>query len=499
LKTKIQFFTLLFCLGFHLQLNAQRHKIEDVLSVEVQASGPLLNKDRVEGYYIFYSSDKAKKGDKDFVVRILDTELNKVWEHKITLNKSANLLNGISNGRSLAFRFFVPTEKKIITKIFDFEGNQLSSKTKELKKSFEYIHVDIGGHPSFREQGLTSIPGFGYMQTIPFNNKKLGYSANYIPDNKLQNSFSIQSNPDKVQFLNNLCTAGDIVVNLVTSKKSILLTKDIEYYFQGVDLKTGKQIFNTNLNNLDFNANILNGEASPDGEKINLYGLLYSKKKSKNSAPIGLIKYVLNKKGEVQNIFTFDWKGKKLKLKNGKDAGDFIIHEFVTGKNGHTYAIAEQVNMNVNGSLNGSDAGGLTFKTGHLIIMELDKDFQVQHIEVIEKAENKNTLQKIGYASINQVAAVAKNRGILGYSFYQYTDEGFMIGYLNQSNSGGLKRKYIFGGVFNIDNTYSHDKIELTRKGAKTSVLRAKPGYIVLMDYYKKEKYLDMRLEKLNF
>jgi len=123
----------------------------------------------------------------------------------------------------------------------------------------------------------------------------------------------------------------------------------------------------------------------------------------------------------------------------------------------------------------------------------------VQHIEVIEKAENKNTLQKIGYASINQVAAIANNRGILGYSFYQYTDEGFMIGYLNQSNSGGLKRKYIFGGVFNIDNTYSHDKIELTRKGAKTSVLRAKPGYIVLMDYYKKEKYLDMRLEKLNF
>ncbi len=506
MRIRFKLFTLLFCIGLCLQLNAQDHKIEDVLSVNVKNSGVILNEDKVEGYYIFYSSGKAKKGNKNFVIRILDTELNKVLDKKITMDKTATLLNGVSNGRSLAFRFFVPKDKQIITKGYDFKGNQLFSKTIEVKKAMEIATLGEKGSTFFRELGLTSIPGYGYMQINPYKEKKFGYSVNYIPDNKTQKSFSKKSDSDKFQNANNLCTAGDLVVNLIMTRQKALSAKDMDMHLQGVDLKTGKQTFRTSLKSLKYNTMILNGETAPDGENFILYGLNFPKGEKITSKPKGMIKFIMNKKGEVVNSYTFDWRGKSIKLDDGEEAGNLFVHEFMTGDNGNTYIIAEQLNINVGASIVGSVIGlasggsnNFTFKVDDMVVIELDPEFNVQGIELIEKQQNSYTLPGTPFGGVSQVGLLAERRGYFDYSYCQHTDEGFMIGYVNRERGGGLKRKYIFGGVTNVDNEYSYDKIELTQKGVQTNILRGKPGYVLLMDYYKKEKAIDMHLEKINF
>ncbi len=490
---------------FVLGLNAQSMKIEDVLKLNLRQSGTITNAGKVEGHYIFYSSGKAKKGEKNFILRILDTELNKVIDKKITLDKNIILINGVSNGRSLAFRFFDPRERLLITKGYDFKGNQLFNKKLELKKGMEQETI-LANDMFFKELGLVSVPEFGYLQINPLKDKKLTYSMNFISDDKSVKSFSKLGNVDRWQNATNICTSGDVVVNLIMSREKLFKTKDIDMHIQGVNIKTGKKLFTTSLKSLKYNTMIVNGEPSPDGENIILYGLNFPKGEKITSKPKGMIKFVMNKKGEVLESYPFDWKGKSIKLDKDEEAGNLFVHDFILGKNGNTFLIAEQLNVNVGASIAGSilstavgGTQGVNFAIDDIIVIELDKEFKFINAEIIEKQKNGYMMEGIPMGGIHSLGLIARGRGYFDYAYNQVTDEGFMIAFVNYEREKGKKNGLVFGGATYTDGTYTIDKIDISNKGVSTRILQAKPGYVILMDYIRKEKTLEMRLEKINF
>jgi len=46
---------------------------------------------------------------------------------------------------------------------------------------------------------------------------------------------------------------------------------------------------------------------------------------------------------------------------------------------------------------------------------------------------------------------------------------------------------------------FTVDKIDFDRKSTEFAVTRAKPGYVLIAEYFRKEKKFDMRLEKINY
>jgi hypothetical protein len=53
--------------------------------------------------------------------------------------------------------------------------------------------------------------------------------------------------------------------------------------------------------------------------------------------------------------------------------------------------------------------------------------------------------------------------------------------------------------VYTPEKVFSVDKMPLNRKSTEYYVYRAKEGYVLITEYFRKEKRIDTRLEKINF
>lgn len=276
------------------------------------------------------------------------------------------------------------------------------------------------------------------------------------------------------------------------------------------DVTNGKKRFDINLNNFKHNTIILGGEAAPDGENIILYGLDYPEDKKVSKRSRGLLKLLLNKQGELLDSKSLSWKEDfNFKSEEDKDFGNLHIHEFYTGANDHTFIIAEQISLNggltaLGAIANAAGGGGspsVSFKIEDLLIIELDASFKVVNIEVIEKSRNNFTLAGIPIGSITAIGMMADAYGYFDFSYVQSKKRPgeFTVGYVDFERKAGAKNGYVFGGVTYSDGKYTVDKINLSKKKTTTYIREAKPGYVSIVDYNRKEKTLDFRLEKINF
>jgi hypothetical protein len=53
--------------------------------------------------------------------------------------------------------------------------------------------------------------------------------------------------------------------------------------------------------------------------------------------------------------------------------------------------------------------------------------------------------------------------------------------------------------IYTPEKTFVVDKLALNRSSSEYFISRAKEGYVLVTEYFKKEKRLDSRLEKLNY
>jgi hypothetical protein len=137
-----------------------------------------------------------------------------------------------------------------------------------------------------------------------------------------------------------------------------------------------------------------------------------------------------------------------------------------------------------------------------MYIFEFDSEFKLQGVEVFEKT--KGNVQLPAGALLTGPQRLAYSINYLGGFGYEYTQRNedssiFTFGYINREKKKGSKTKYIYGAVTYADGEYSSDKIDLGRRANNIAVLPAKPGHVMIMEYIRKEKKLEMRLEKINF
>jgi hypothetical protein len=229
--------------------------------------------------------------------------------------------------------------------------------------------------------------------------------------------------------------------------------------------------------------------------------------------------WVMNSKGQLADAKYSSWDGdlaKYLPVNNkGKidEVGYMYIHKVVQTSDGNIFAVAEGYKQQVSAlgtglkvlsvMAHGNGSGGVStikMKITDMVMLQYDSTFKLKSAKVYEK--NNNNVEMPAGSDLmgpQTMALYANATGAFDYSFTERSNDmsTFEVGYTDYVREDGYK-----GGTFNTISYYNGqmttDRINLKSSAKYVAVFPGKTGSVMVMEYYKKDKRLDLRLEKIN-
>lgn len=504
-------------------ISAQKKSFDDVLKVTLNSKGAIMNGTEVSGYYLFYAVDKAEKGKMNYLLKILDNNLNQVASKSITDEKGVLLMESVYNGKSLMLKFYKPSnkDKEFTYRQYDMTGERKSSKTRPGGRlDYAMLAQNQGNDDDGTLPTLFPVPGKGFINYILDTEKGAMSQSKYIiefmpEDEATGKAWKASSSPSSEMYesASFLACDEDILLS-TTAKRKGAMNKDIEYYLLGTDMNTGDQLFETSVEDSKYAIAVTNGTS--EGDKIQLYGLYYEKNaKTAKEKSLGIFAMTLDKTGKVLERHYNSWAKDVSKFlptnDKGKieDVGYLYFHQFIKSADGTIFAIAESYRRTADagGIAAAVLSGGRTAGAGvtkivieDFYLFQFSTDFTIKDVKVIEKNKSDFAYPGTDYMSISVMGIFVKYLGGFDYSFLQKSNDKslFTIGYLDYEKRKGEKDGYLIGTLNYVDNEWVNDKIKLSSSSTSFSVLPGKPGYVMVFEYFKKEKKMDVRLEKLN-
>ncbi|MCP4123544.1 MAG: hypothetical protein GY751_17475 [Bacteroidetes bacterium] len=503
-------------------VSAQKLDLDDVGVAYLRNSGAIVDDNAVKGYYYFYEVDKVDRKTREYVVRVLDQNLNKVSE-KIFIGEKHLILREVTfNGTSLLFKFYDSKQAAYVYKRLSNDNKLVTLKTDIIQGSLAKGMAAQNAANNIDDISLfgidkTGFAGYSFSKT----GKKTGYVINYFgEDNK---KWTAKSSASSKEFeMASFVGGNENVVMSLISTKSSMRDKDMDSNIVGHDTKTGKKLFEKSLVVDKYTILPVNFYVNNAGESI-LVGLYFSaadKELKGNSIGMAFVKlgddgtFLATKfsswTDDMGDFLSVDQKGRF------EDAGYAFVHKVFQDDDGNSYVVTEQYKKAVSGggmamkilSGGGGSISAAQVIVNDLMIMKYDKEFKLVDIDVIEKHETKVALPS-GGGLVNPMilGMYCKTIGGFDYEFTQVDRDAnsYYIGYMDleknkEAEKKSDRRKWIMGGLAYIDgNELLQEKIVLENESTKMRVYPAKPGYVMISEYYKKEKRISMRLEQFNF
>jgi len=499
-------------------LNAQSSSFNDIKKVKLRNMGPIIKDNVVQGYYMFYLYDKVSKGNRMYKLQLLDANLDKIATKTITAGKYLILQSASYNNEEIMLKFLDVKTKIVSFRRYDATGDYKGQKTYTLENRYELALFDQGDGDL---ENITLFPadGNGFVDYHTTKGKKFGYEINFYPSNSEIKSWKKAMDPNsKYTEAAMFLAANDEMVVSTIAKRKNALSKDPEYFIQGLDINTGKELFEKTLEDNKYALQVISGFKNETTGNVEVTGFYYGKDdKTFKAASKGVFFFVLDNKGDPISRKYISWKADVSKVlpsnDRGKlnDIGYMFFHRVIRTKDGKIFAIAEQYNKVADGmgiaamALSSGDTGSATkLAVENFYIFEFDKDFNLVDVEVVEKFKSSFSFPNAAYSFLSPqiMAQVANTYGGFDYLFTQnYADRPmFMVGYLDYERRKKEKNMIVFGAATHDGEEYTTDKINLdTKKGEYIRVMQGKPGHILISEYIAKEKRMEFRLEKINF
>jgi len=488
--------------------------IDKVYSVYLRNSGTIMQKGQIKGYFFLYQSDKIDRHTDEYTLQVLDENLNKVKSIKFEDSKSLVLLESAYNGNTISFLFKNEDEKTLDMKIYDFDGKlrytysrTLDKRTDNLMKQYMTLHSDEGMNKNVfdvGDQGFVSVlplrEGSARTYEVDFYSSQSKKQWTYIPEDAEKYSFA--------EYLG--CT--DSVLILEVLKRNHALGGDVSSHLVGINFVTRKKQFD--IENANDAYRFVPCSISPlEGTNdLVVIGSFYEKNANvAKDFSKGLAIYEMTTGGKIlsktYNTWIEDF-GKYLPTNSrGKidQVGYLYIHKvirtpdhkfFVVGEGYKRLASAGGIALSV---LAGGDMGVTKIVVTDLVVMEFDDKYKVRGATIFDK-ENNTAMSgpASDYNSQHLIAMYLKASGAFDYDFTtgDETNSNFAIcysDYVRNSEYHGLT----FNAIRYNGSKFSTDKIELKTKASRQRVFPAKAGSVMIMEYFKKDKRLDLRLEKV--
>jgi hypothetical protein len=492
--------------------------IDKVYSAYLRNSGAISQKGQIKGYFFLYQSDKIDRHTNEYTLQLLDENLNKVKDIKFEDSKKLSLLESAYNGNTLSFLFKNEDNKTLDMKIYDFDGKlkytysrEFDKKTDDLMKQYETLHTDEG-----MNKNVFDLGDQGFVSVLPMRDgKQRTYEVDYYSsDTKKQWTYVPTDDAEKYAYAEYLgCTDSLIILEVL--KKNRAMSSNVSSHLVGINFVTKKKQFEMDQTDND-ETKIVPSYVSPIEGSNNLLviGSFYDKDENiGKDYGKGLGVYEITTSGKIVNKAYNTWAGDFARYlptnSKGKidEVGYLYIHKvirtpdhklFIVGEGYKREANAVGIGLAVLSGGRNTALGVTKMVVTDMVMMQFDDKYKVIGATVYDK--RNNTAMMSSAVDYNSQHVIAKYLKMVGAFDYEFTtgdqDNGnFSVCYTDYEH--GDYKGSTFNAIHYNGKKLSTDKIELKSKASMLRVFPAKGGSVMILEYFKKDKRLDFRLEKL--
>lgn len=504
-----------FCV---VMAQAQTTSLDNVGKIKSLPTHVIKEGTEVKGYYVFYISDKVDRKTNEYTLKIFDNNLKELKEIKFQDSKDISILESSFNGTDLIFLFYNDEERTFDYQVYGADGKKKSFSyrrdlTKKEKAFLTNSYLAAAEDEDQSYKGLYPVEGKGFISNMPSReDKDYTFQIDYFSTEKRKQWTWIPTEGAK-RFVGDFLGASNGVVYLEVLKFGSIMDQKPDSYIVGLDLETGKQVFE-NKTDYKYRFYPISMSESNSGKAF-VYGEYFDpeanifKDKSLGFAFIGI-----DPKGKVTSEKYVGWASDMGRFMNvsskGKieDFGYMFLHNIIQTADGSIYAIGEGYQKVVSGLgvaakllTRNSGISAMKIRVTDLVLIKFDKDFNVKDVKIYEKNNNSIEMQSgAEFVSASYLGKLVKYYyGGFDYAYTQNSKDGssFTICY-----SDYVKGKDYKGGTFNSisfnDGKITTDKINTKTDATRSWVVQGKQGQVLVVDYYKKGKKLEMHFEKLN-
>lgn len=493
--------------------------VEKVSSAYLRNSGAIMENNQIKGYFFLYQSDKIDRKTNEYTLQILDQNLNKVKDIKFEDSKKISLLEAAYNGNSISFLFKNDETKSLDMKVYGVDGvlkytygRDIDKKTDDLIKQYETLHTDEGTN-----QNVFDVGEQGFVSILPLRDgKQRTYEVNFFSSIERKQYTYVPDDEERYATAELLGTTDSIIV-LEVMKKNRLLSGEVTSHLVGVNFVTKKKVFD--IDDSKDTYKFVPASVVPVVGKGHFLVMGNYFEKNANIAKdmsLGLAVYAIDGTGKILSKVYNTWTGDFAKYlpmnSKGKidDVGFVFIHKMIQATNGKMYVVAEGYKRQANAAgialtalaaMGGgtSSAGVTKIVITDMVIMEFNDKYKVTNATIYDKRDNTAIASNLSdYNSQHQLAMMLKMMGSFDYEFTtgEQDNSTFAICYSDYERSKDYKGQ-TFNAIRYTGTKFTTDKIELKTKANTLRVFPAKAGSVMIMEYFKKQKKLEFRLEKL--
>ncbi len=508
--------TLCICIVYNATAQG-KISIDKVYSVTLRNSGAIIENEMIKGYYFFYLSDKIDRKTNEYTLQVVDENLNKIKDIKFTDSKDIVLLESSFNGDAVNFLFYNDKENTLDYRMYGMNGKQLFTYSKTLDKLSEAWFKTQMANDDAEEsqtQNIYDIPGKGFISVTPLReNRKYTYDVNFYASDK-RKTWTYNPIEDGKYAAAQYLGANDSIALIEVLTKDKLLSKEMGSTILGLHMQTGKKAFEMRTQDGKYQFYPTNISKLKNSNDFLVMGLYYEgndRVVADKSQGLGI--WLLNNQGKIVKSKYVSWEkdlGKHLKVdQRGQitDLGYLYVHRIMQTEDGKLFALGEGyrkvadgvgIAMNV---LSGSYSNGMTkLKITDMVMMEFSPTFELTNARIFPKNDNSFSLNTgSDFATPHTLAMAAKVYGAFDYTFTQMTNNStaFSSSFTDYEKTKGYKGM-TFNSISYFNGKLTVDKINLSTEATRIRVLPAKPGSVLLVEYFRKDKRLDLRMEKLN-
>ena len=497
-------------------VQSQNVTLGGIKSMHLRNIMPIVENQEVKGYLAFYMVEKANSKQNIYKLNIYDNNLTIKFDLDLTLPKTTFFLEGSYNGTVFCFSFLDTKSKTFTMMNYDLEGKQIAKKVilglTKVDVGTYYMATQVEGAMSFGI--MSAVPELGFIRYGMTDKRKAATITFY--DNEANKVWgNTVSGTDKNDYVTAIPMGNskDFVSTMVYVRESMTSQKikNTELVFNNIS--DGGEAFVIDCKEGKFQLGI-NG-VSMENEDFFIFGEYYNKTDNPfKDESVGLFFIKLDKTGKRVNESYVPWTGgvsKKvpsaLKTDKGKRAR-LAIHKIIKTSDNKYFAVCEQYRMtadamgiasNVLGG--GYGASNTKMNLLDMVVLEFDDNMEISGGEVIEKSKSIVYLPAgLEMYGPSFVAYYLKYSRQFDYCFTTMSADRstFSSVYVNYDRESEGKNNIVGNIYYSKDKKIVFDKIPVKEGATYYLALPGKAGYVGVMEYFKKKKTAEIRLEKLN-
>ncbi|HVK47021.1 MAG TPA: DUF6770 family protein [Pseudobacter sp.] len=509
MKRTIQTITALLLI--HTAFAQGKLSIENVKTVFVRSTGPITTNNEVKGYFTFFQSDKVDKKNNEYTLQIMDDNLNKVKDVQFVDSKNITLQESAFDNNSLLFKFYNQDEKTYDCRVYGVDGKLKFNYERAVdKKTLDFLKA-TKMPPGSESNNLFAVEDKGFIAVYPQLMDDIPtFEVNFYSSREKRQWSYVPPvvKPAGGSFLG---CSDNVAMFLVLKQAGTLLTPKLETWILGIYLQNGQRAFEIRTDAQQYNLMPMSVIKLKGTDNFMLLGAYFEKEeKNMGGRSLGVGLWLMNSSGRVMNTKYNSWETEISKVLNVNEKGNVenlgyvFFHDLIETEDGHFFAVCEGYKRTGNavGIATIGVGGGMSkMIVTDMLLLHFDQKFNIKEAKIFEK--NSNTLELPAGMMMLNLAAAGNYIKYGAYGFdYAFTQmdqsrSSFTVGYTDYVKDRDYKG-LTFNAISYNNGSLSTDKINLKTEAGNMRIFAAKPGSVMIMEYFKKDKKLNMRLEKIN-